>query len=404
MATDLDKLKQHASALYDELHGTDQPEADRLLRKMIYQLEMMDDAVDVTPSTRDLANWLIRLCDVEHGVLIKHYPDSPNKADEQHIEGHVKIQQQQLQNAIVLYAEVERGIKHLAGMLGVTGIQEVDVSDRINWFGNALLEHLRADRDMGEKLHQLALATMQSLQSVQQMMGNLGEESPELLHVATMLERPIPADPVKARDYLKQVSHDLQHVQQQMVESGKAASLDINKRVQAFENVSTQLAAVKNEERSDALTGLPNRRALIDYLESQSRQGAATLGIVVVDQLQQIIVSTGQAGGNRCLCEMADLLVDQLRTVDMVFRMTNDKFILVFPDLDAKQAESSAISLHANIGQMQLSLSSHNFNIQTTFGLAERQNGEKAQRWIKRADAALYIAKGKGGNCVEIAP
>jgi len=404
MTTDLSELKLHASALYELLQESDNRDANAHLRKIIYQLEMMDAASQVVPqSERELANWLVYICDAEHGTLVKHYPDEPNTHDAASIDQHVKVRRKQLQSGMMLQANVERGVKHLAGMLGTSGPQGMAVADRIPWFANVLLEHLRQDQEMGKKLHELALATMESLRSVQEMLVGIGTESPELQHVATMLSQPVPQDPAEARDYLQQISHSLQQVQRNMIEGSARMQDDIGDRVQAFEDVSSQFSEAQDNIRSDTLTGLPNRKALTGFLMQQPGHTSLSLAILDIDQLQQINAITGQAGGNRCLCDLADLLIGCVRPDDMVFRVGGDEFIIVFPGMDHQTASQSVQGLQHEIHFMQFNLTGHDIQLRVSFGLAERASHETLHNWIKRADAALYVAKGKGGNRIEIA-
>jgi diguanylate cyclase (GGDEF)-like protein len=405
MMSDLDQVKQHADALYELLRDNADSNVKAHLRKLLYQLEMMDGTATVAPHTRCLSTWLAQLCDVEHGMLVKHYPDEPNEMDEINIDRHVKGQQEQLRTGMVLQSKVAQGVKHLAGMLGASGLHEVAVHDQIAWFANVLLEHLREDRDMGNTLHELALATMESLRAVQTMLVGIGEESPELQHVAMMLSRPIPDDPVEAREYLKTVNTDLQHVQRKMIEGGKQMQHDIDGRVQAFEEVSSQLSSVQKQARSDVLTGLPNRRALTDFLTEHAQQAVMSLAIMDIDHLQQVNDLAGEAGGNRCLCEIADLLIGRLRNDDMVFRVGGDEFVAVFPAVGGQAAVQAVQSLYDSIDSMPpLSFAGGTIKVRVSFGLAERAANESLHDWIKRADAALYVAKSKGGGSLEVSP
>jgi len=404
--SDFSSLKQHAFALYDLLQTSEDPEVKSHLRKLIYQLDMMDEASLIVPeSARTLAAWLLRMCDVEHGLLVKRYPDDPNEMDGVSIDQHVKLQQEQLHAGMTLESNVLRGVKHLAGMLGVSGVNTVPVADQMAWFANVLLEHLRQDQDMGKQLHQLALATMDSLRAIQEMLAEIGEQSPELQHVAMMLSTPIPTDPVQARNYLQQVNDNLQHVQRKMIEGSKRMQHDIDDRVQDFEGVSNQLSATHKEVRSDTLTGLPNRRALIDFLDDHPALTTISLVILDIDQLQKVNDLTGEAGGDRCLCELADLLIGRVRAEDMVFRVGGDEFVVVFPGIGSEAAMKAVQGLHESVDHMpELYLSGHKIKIRVSLGLAERAGNEALHAWIKRADAALYVAKGKGGHCLEASP
>ncbi|MDX8413895.1 MAG: GGDEF domain-containing protein [Mariprofundales bacterium] len=405
MPADFAQLKEHASALHELLREHKDRKVQSHLRKLVYQLEMMAEAPDhVSESTRDLARWLAGLCDAEHGALVQRYAGAPNGGDAPRIGLHVKEQKIHLHDGIALYSEVERGVKHLAGMLGVSGVQAVPVADRIPWFANALLEHLREDREVGNQLHQLALTTMESLRSVQEVLVGIGDESPELRHVAMMLSHPIPADPQEARDYLKQVSTNLQQVQRKMVEDGRRMRHDIDDRMQDFETVSSQIASMQQQTRSDALTGLPNRRALKEFLAEQQSAKQISLAMVDIDQLQLINAAVGEAVGDRCLCEIAELFGSRIRAKDMLFRIGGDEFVVVFPGVGGNGAKQAALGMHSSVCQKPLALAGKKVQVKVSFGVAARLDGERLHAWLKRADAALYVAKGKGGDGVELAP
>ncbi|MDQ6965258.1 MAG: GGDEF domain-containing protein [Mariprofundales bacterium] len=405
VSTDFAQLKEHALALHDLLRDHKDRKVQMHLRKLVYQLEMMEGgAAQLPESVRELVRWLTGLCDAEHGALVKRYAGDPDGGDAPRIARHVKEQKRHLHEGMVLYSEVERGVKHLAGMLGVSGVQSVAVPDRISWFANALLEHLREDREVGRQLHQLALTTMESLRSVQEVLLGMGDESPELRHVKVMLSNPIPDDPQEAHHYLMQVSANLQQVQRQMVDEGRRMRHDIGDRLHDFETVSSQIASMQQQTRSDTLTGLPNRRALKEFLAEQPLQDTVSLAMVDVDRLQQINESAGEAAGDRALCEIAELFSGRIRERDMLFRIGGDEFVVVFPGVNGAGAVQAALGLHGSVCQKPLALAGRRVGIELSFGVAERLPDERLHAWLKRADAALYVVKGRGGNGVELAP
>ena len=404
MPADLAQIKEHAAALHDLLRDHNNRKVQSHLRKLIYQLELMEQLPDQVPeSARALAGWLARMCDAEHGTLVRRYPGDPDEGDAARIDHHVGERRAQLHAGMALQSEVERGVKHLAGMLGLSGVQAVPLRERISWFAAALLAHLREDREVGEHLHQLALTTMESLRSVQEVLLGMGEESPELRHVAMMLSQPIPDDPVEARDYLKQVSADLQRVQRKMVEEGKRMRRDINDRVRDFEDVSSRIASMQQQARSDGLTGLPNRRALKDFLAEQPRQATISLAMVDIDRLRQVNAASGEEVGDRCLCAVAELFSGRIRADDMLFRIGGDEFVVVFPGVAAKGAAQAAEGLRQSVCAKPLALAGGKVALTVSLGVAERTAGERLHAWLKRADAALYVAKGRGGNRTEVA-
>jgi len=179
---------------------------------------------------------------------------------------------------------------------------------------------------------------------------------------------------------------------------------DIDDRMQDFETVSSQIAAMQQQTRSDGLTGLPNRRALKAFLAEQQSAEQISLAMVDIDQLQQINAAVGESVGDRCLCEIAERFGSRIRAKDMLFRIGGDEFVVVFPGVGGKGAEQAALGMHSSVCQKPLALAGKKVPVKVSFGVAARLEGERLHAWLKRADAALYVAKGKGGNSVELAP
>jgi diguanylate cyclase (GGDEF)-like protein len=147
---------------------------------------------------------------------------------------------------------------------------------------------------------------------------------------------------------------------------------------------------------TDALTGLPNRRAAEEYLDRQvavaSRYERKFAVIIAdVDNFKPINDRMGHAKGDQVLAGIARVLADSVRESDFVARWGGDEFLLVAPDTSAADAKQfiqrcrEAIN-KAEIGGVQVSM---------TFGSAEFRPGENMDDVLARADSQLYGGKGR---------
>ena len=154
--------------------------------------------------------------------------------------------------------------------------------------------------------------------------------------------------------------------------------------------------------RVDPLTAAGNRRALdtklADVLADQQRQ-ASTMSLLLLDLdlFKKINDEHGHAAGDQILVEAASLLKQHTRALDAVYRYGGEEFIIVPLKADLAAARiiaeklRSIIANHKYITDIALTVS---------VGVAQYRAGETAESWIARADAALYIAKATGRNCV----
>ncbi|SFE69364.1 sensor domain-containing protein [Paracidovorax wautersii] len=159
----------------------------------------------------------------------------------------------------------------------------------------------------------------------------------------------------------------------------------------------------------DALTGLPNRRLLLDRLQracavSQRSEQLGALFFIDLDNFKDLNDTLGHDMGDRLLAQVAQRLVASVRATDTVSRFGGDEFVVMLEDLDAvatvaaEQAESIADNLMQRLNEpfelgAQQYYSTPSIGI-TLFGDQRRSVDEL----LKRADLAMYQAKAAGRN------
>lgn len=155
----------------------------------------------------------------------------------------------------------------------------------------------------------------------------------------------------------------------------------------------------------DGLTGLWNRRQIDLDLETAvkhaERQGSALcVALVDVDHFKAINDRHGHAVGDEVLKAVAGSLQGSLRAGDQVGRYGGEEFLLLLPATSMAQATALAERLRERLQALQ-SLPPGEPPVTASFGLAAWRAGESAADLVRRADQALYRAKGSGRNRVE---
>jgi diguanylate cyclase (GGDEF)-like protein len=161
-------------------------------------------------------------------------------------------------------------------------------------------------------------------------------------------------------------------------------------------------ARLEHHAFHDALTGLPNRRLFFDRLShaldlSHRHQSGIGLLFVDVDQFKSVNDRFGHDVGDRVLVEVAERLVRSARDADTVARLGGDEFIVLFEQLH--DPESEGIALAERIGTAlaePIPTSDLELHVSASIGIAVTTCGGDADRIIRRADDAMYVAKREG--------
>ncbi|MGF1657911.1 MAG: diguanylate cyclase [Rubrimonas sp.] len=160
---------------------------------------------------------------------------------------------------------------------------------------------------------------------------------------------------------------------------------------------------------TDPLTGVLNRRAFFERLESGRRmalaRGAGPAAILCdLDAFKQLNDAHGHAAGDAALRALAGAAQSMLRAGDLIGRIGGDEFAFALPGADAERAAAVAERLRRAVETLHLSdgpLASRGLAFTASFGVAAPDGPEEAfPQTLARADAALYRAKRAGRNCV----
>lgn len=160
---------------------------------------------------------------------------------------------------------------------------------------------------------------------------------------------------------------------------------------------------------TDALTGLPNRTAVIDAFARErllaDRHGTSlALALIDFDGFKGINDTHGHAKGDEVLRRGATAITAALRATDLVARWGGEELVAVFPRTDAAGARNAVETALAAVRALELAGADAPFRVTFSAGVVEALPREALEDVVKRADALLYEAKRAGRNRVLSVP
>lgn len=156
----------------------------------------------------------------------------------------------------------------------------------------------------------------------------------------------------------------------------------------------------------DDLTGLANRRALLEYMEDRlhpDNPGPVATFFLDLDRLKALNDFLGHSAGDNFIRTLARRLKQNLEPGDMIARLGGDEFVIVpAAPMDAVAAELEATRIQQLIGR-RVSVGQESVSRGVSVGVAVGIPGETSvSDVLRRADHALLSAKSGGGNGVAV--
>lgn len=176
------------------------------------------------------------------------------------------------------------------------------------------------------------------------------------------------------------------------------------------EIVSKKLMQIlEKSARTDALTGLYNRKYLEESVESivsQSKRANINYGILMcdIDYFKMINDTYGHDIGDRAIKVIADTLIDNTRTSDVVVRYGGEEFIVLLYNCDKDHILEVAEKIRVEFSKKKIKAESTTFTKTISIGASvfpgEDEDDTTFWKAIKYADIALYHAKETGRDRV----
>jgi diguanylate cyclase len=190
-----------------------------------------------------------------------------------------------------------------------------------------------------------------------------------------------------------------------VIEANEQLQKRLNEAEHMLKEQASEMSVYMSEARTDALTGLPNRRAFDEDLArrmAEWRRYRRPLSIVMVDvdHFKQFNDMYGHQTGDEVLCRVARLLHDTMRESDLVVRYGGEEMAVILPATDIQEACRAAQRARRAIEAAPFYGERDSWTVTVSLGVAECIDADTAMGLVKRADDALYAAKQAGRNRV----
>lgn len=182
----------------------------------------------------------------------------------------------------------------------------------------------------------------------------------------------------------------------------------LKKEIQERKHTEQQLkkanAELEKSASTDLLTGTWNRRFFFSAVEAEMKrcrryENPMSILLFDIDNFKEINDSFGHQTGDRVLVEFAKVLTASIRETDSLTRWGGEEFIVLAPNLNENDAGQLA-------ERLRVLIEAHNFQlpvpVTVSIGIVEFDPDDDLDAWLKKADDALYRAKGAGRNRVEL--
>jgi diguanylate cyclase (GGDEF)-like protein len=174
-----------------------------------------------------------------------------------------------------------------------------------------------------------------------------------------------------------------------------------------------QRVALSDAERraqTDPLTGVLNRRSLIERLDAACARAKArglpiALLFIDLDHFKLINDTFGHQAGDACLRAIIDPIHTELRQSDVIGRYGGEEFVVILSSADAAAAAPIAQRIVERVAGVRVFGFGEPISITCSIGIAASDTlGIWGERLLAHADAAVYVAKRAGRNQIHLAP
>ena len=223
-------------------------------------------------------------------------------------------------------------------------------------------------------------------------------------------------EPFEFQGRIRRADGEIRHVKShgsiEMGRSGTAVGIfgtvqDVTDTVENARILEAARSAAERVANTDMLTGLPNRRHTLAFLEvalAGAREHGAPLAVAIfdIDHFKRINDTHGHAMGDQVIRRVAQRAKAALRDEDMLGRIGGEEFVCILQRSSAQAAEIVAERVRRAV-ETGTSLEDDLPGATISVGLAVYDGEPDVEELLHRADKALYVAKREGRNRLRMA-
>lgn len=178
-----------------------------------------------------------------------------------------------------------------------------------------------------------------------------------------------------------------------------------DKSTRRKQELSEALARIQDLATRDELTGLFNRRHMLELLNNEKHRSIRSerrfcIALIDVDRFKSVNDTHGHGVGDEVLASVAGVITGGLRETDVVARWGGEEFLVMFTDTDCPTSELVLSRIQMMLSATMVSQQVPSLHVTFSAGLTHYDAEEMLTRTIDRADRGLYMAKAGGRNRV----
>ncbi|MEW4454788.1 diguanylate cyclase [Bremerella sp. JC817] len=215
---------------------------------------------------------------------------------------------------------------------------------------------------------------------------------------------------------VEQINHDLvsmtnmsdpdavTRVISRLMEANRHLDSRLNVAEARLQEQSQLLRSHRVEARTDALTGLPNRRVFDEEIarlfnEKRESKRPASLIMIDIDHFKTFNDRNGHQAGDYCLQKVGEVIRSAVKGVGgIAMRYGGEEFAVLLPATELFDAKLTARRINSHIERLPLEFEGRPLKVTASLGIAEIVRDSEPAEWLGRADRALYASKRRGRN------
>ena len=298
-------------------------------------------------------------------------------------------------------AEGERGIGEIisAALEGPVGTHQSKLDELYNL--------LIVPAELSERLYSLADRLIEQAQSALDLLDGAADGANEAGEALRNLSGEVRGS---SRDEIKTIiSALIEHADQMRVRSRNLLS-GFESNLRKLDVIQSDIASVLHESRTDAVTGLSNRRfferTLADHVALADKEGhALSLLLIDIDHFKRVNDKFGHLIGDKVLNFVGTVVKNSIMGQDFGARYGGEEFAVILPKTDLEGAGVVAERIRKAVARPKLvkrATGEHLDGVTVSIGAAALQAKETSESFFSRADKHLYEAKAFGRNRVVV--